>query len=108
MRWQTSDRRACAGLCFRQGHVKVKFGDTASRQVQASKEEAAVFFFFLRIVEATAPVHLVEHEVSDVLAAADAFAGGDVAGLGGAVLVTSHLRVGPGQHQVFRSAGAPL
>ena len=45
MRWQTSDRRACAGLCFRQGHVKVKFGDTASRQVQASKEEAAVSFY---------------------------------------------------------------
>ena len=67
---------------FMQGHVWVKFGDTASRQVQPSKEETAVSLFFLRIVEANAPVHLVEHEAPGVLAAADAFAEGDVAGLG--------------------------
>ncbi|CAE7472172.1 Ubr3, partial [Symbiodinium pilosum] len=68
---------------FKNGRVWVKFGDFDASCVQATKEESSVALFFLRIVQATSPVHLVEKEGPCVVAAADAFAERDVAGLGG-------------------------
>ena len=65
------------------GCTWAKFGDPTYRHVVASKEESSVAAFFLYIVSANAPVHLVEEEAHGVVAAADAFAEGDVAGLGG-------------------------
>ncbi|CAE7731791.1 unnamed protein product, partial [Symbiodinium pilosum] len=63
---------------FKNGRVWVKFGDFDASCVQATKEESSVALFFLRIVQANSPVHLVEKEGPCVVAAADAFAERDV------------------------------
>ena len=87
---QSPRGRCCWSQC-NDGRTWVKFGDPYFSDVLwQSKEESSVAAFFLHIVGANAPVHLVEEEAQGVVAAADAFAEGDVAGLGGWWLPPGH------------------
>ena len=66
-------------LRWKQGLAWLKFGDWACHSVKPCAEEKQVAAFFLRLIEARVPVHLVELEQKAI----DAFASEREAGLGG-------------------------
>ena len=87
------------GAPFRNGRAWVKFADAASSSTKVTREEAEVAFFFFRVVRQMVPVPLVITAVPG-LAAADAFAEGKNAGLGGWWLVDG-APLSPGHIKYF-------
>lgn len=73
------------GIPLKQHRVWVKLGEDQAEVITLSKAEVQVAQFFLQLLSAQeqVPVHLVESTRPQVLAAADAFAEGDRAGIGG-------------------------
>ena len=75
-----SDLQSCR---LKQGRAWVKFLDAASESVRPSRQESDVAEFFMRVVRLQSPVHLAVDAAGSGPAAADAFASGSVAGIGG-------------------------
>ena len=76
---------ADALLCAvpKNGRVWCKLGDPDSLRIKITKDEAQLAKFFRAVIAAEVPVHLVSSWKPGVVAAADAFAEGARAGLGG-------------------------
>ena len=84
--WQVAEcgsKSACAPRGLKKGRAWVKFLDAESANVRPPRQEAEVAEFFLRAVRLRSPVHLAASFGGRGPAAADAFASGSVAGIGG-------------------------
>lgn len=93
-----SDREDVLSPAWKNGRVWLKLGEPRARNVKPSAEEKRVAGFFLHFIEAVKPLYLVESHGQPCLAAADAFASHNRAGIGGwwlpagAPLCVSELR----------------
>ena len=79
---EVATKHELLGLPHRSGWWWVKFGDSESAKVKVSKAEAAVARFITQVVNECVPVPLVVSNATGI-AAADAFAEGKTADLGG-------------------------
>ena len=86
-RWLSAVRAVRCALDLESCRLKhrrawVKLLDAASDSVRPSRQESDVEFF-LRVVRLESPVHLAVRLAGSSPAAADAFASGEIAGIGG-------------------------
>ena len=65
------------------GRAWFKLGEPHASHTKPFSEEQRVAGFFLRFIESSRPLRLVELDGKPRLAAADAFAAGNAAGIGG-------------------------
>ena len=68
---------------LKRGRAWVKLADAESSTVKVTAEEAQVACFIRGVLQSHTAVELVRRDIQGLLSAADAFAEGDVAGLGG-------------------------